>query len=680
MEINKYDWINFYKEFAKTLLTYKDKRAELIKKVNAIYSQTGIDMPLLEEDYNIIDIDPFTVFGIFNKQITDENRITIIKTLASLFDIKSAIPTRFDSIPVLMNLNASFFTLKHERGVSDIDNLWLLYEAAIAYANDPNENNKKMFSKYFDIVMTLKRIATGKLTMALYWLNSDVYLNLDSRNVWYIWDTWKLPNSVISSIKKVNYKITAEEYFKVIEKIREYINSEESSFKNFNDLSDAAWRSAKNIDSKNWYPLDYSPSLSVSDWLKLLNDNTVFNENSLEIMARFKDFGPATCSQLAVKYGEKKNFYNAGSASLGKRVYKKTNCPLYERETGENAFWPVLYIGKEAPKGDNGVFIYKLRDELSEALDSFDLSHVKLYSNDSPMEEDVITETKPTYNKEKFLEEVFMSETQYDKLVAVLKNKKNIILQGAPGVGKTFAAKRLAYSVMEEIAEDRIEFIQFHQNYSYEDFMMGYKPVGEGFELKHGIFYNFCAKARGASDKDFFFIIDEINRGNMSKIFGELLMLIENDYRGTEATLSYNGHSFSVPENLYIIGMMNTADRSLAMIDYALRRRFSFFTITPGFETAGFIKYKDSLDNKNFNKLIDKVCDLNRAILNDKSLGSGFCIGHSYFCNMKECSTLDLANIIEFDILPMLSEYWFDDEDKLILWEKELSGVIDEQE
>ena len=165
------------------------------------------------------------------------------------------------------------------------------------------------------------------------------------------------------------------------------------------------------------------------------------------------------------------------------------------------------------------------------------------------------------YTKTDFLREVYMTEAKYDRLAAVLKKKKNIILQGAPGVGKTFAAKRLAYSVMGEVDDDRIEFVQFHQNYSYEDFMMGYKPVENGFELKYGIFYRFCQKAANHPDKDYFFIIDEINRGNMSKIFGELLMLIEADYRDKKATLAYNGLSFSVPKRLHIIGMMNTADR-----------------------------------------------------------------------------------------------------------------------
>ena len=297
---------------------------------------------------------------------------------------------------------------------------------------------------------------------------------------------------------------------------------------------------------------------------------------------------------------------------------------------------------------------------------------------------DIIREENPVaatasidaYTKSDFLDEVYMTEKRYENLVAVLRNKKNIILQGAPGVGKTFAARRLAWSMMGEKDDSRIDFVQFHQNYSYEDFMMGYKPVEDGFELKYGIFYRFCQRAANQPDKEFFFIIDEINRGNMSKIFGELLMLIEKDYRGTKATMAYNGLSFSVPKNLYIIGMMNTADRSLAMIDYALRRRFSFFEMEPGFDSEGFIQYQNGLNNETLNELVSKVKDLNREIALDKSLGKGFCIGHSYFCGRDICTDEWLHSIVDYDILPMLSEYWFDDANKLQRWENILQGVF----
>lgn len=309
----------------------------------------------------------------------------------------------------------------------------------------------------------------------------------------------------------------------------------------------------------------------------------------------------------------------------------------------------------------------------------------KLSKNEYEQILDLIREENPVqtnkvvnkYTKEDFLNDVYVTDTKYDRFVSVLKKKKNIILQGPPGVGKTFAAKRLAYSIMEEKNDDRIEFVQFHQNYSYEDFMLGYKPCENGFEMKYGIFYQFCQKASNHPDKDYFFIIDEINRGNMSKIFGELLMLIEPDYRDNKIKLAYNGLDFSVPQNLHIIGMMNTADRSLALIDYALRRRFSFFTMEPSFDTDGFKKYQQKLNSPVFDKLIDRVKDLNDEILKDDSLGSGFCIGHSYFCNLDTCTNENLLDIVDFDILPMLNEYWFDEPSKVERWENNLHGVFE---
>lgn len=716
-------------------------------------------------------------------------------------------------------------------------------------------------------------------------------------------------------------------------------------------------------DEHEWFPRpeDYTPELGVEDWIELLNDNSVFTGSSLKIVKRLKDYGgAATCKQLSVKYGETPNFYNNGSQSLAKRIAEKTGCPVMIRDTDNSKWWPILYVGKEADKNAEGVYIWKLRDELSEAIDKVDLKDTPLYVDNAPaiwkishgsISEDnrtifedrkvvvvhsttkamavskisqgesfmdsikkddyfylcygnsirilgqfttdkavlnpemedgwyergyrVIAESKDTstyngahkwwspdfnstcirvenddqalfeesilkpyfdmtlnklfgdvdqdqgywwltanpkiwsfadlkvgeeqsytlynenghkrrifqnfldakvgdviigyeanpvkkvvalakitqandgksiyfektegltspieyldlkvcselekmeffvqpngslfkltkgefdfimdiirednplkqvdtsiqkYTKEDFLNKVYMTEERYDVLEALLRNKKNLILQGAPGVGKTFTAKKLAYAMMGEVDDSRIEMVQFHQNYSYEDFIMGYRPDGADFKLTDGIFFRFCQTAANHPDKEYFFIIDEINRGNMSKIFGELLMLIEKDYRGTKATLAYSGMPFSVPENLFIIGMMNTADRSLAMIDYALRRRFSFFEMEPGFNSDGFTKYQNSFANETFNALIDQIKSLNKEIANDKSLGRGFQIGHSYFCGREETGCTDewMRSVVEFDILPMLGEYWFDEQDKLFKWEKNLRGVFDD--
>lgn len=563
-----------------------------------------------------------------------------------------------------------------------------------------------------------------------------------------------------------------------------------------------------------WWPSDYSPELSVNDWVELLKDSSVFTVSSLQIMKRMKDYGgQATCKQLAIKYGESINFYNSGSSSLARRIAEKTNCPTMQSDNVNFRWWPILYVGKDADKDTAGSWVWKLRDELSQALDLVKLDDIPISSvveeeahgfwwltanpkiwsfsdiqvgeeqsytiynengkkrrifqnfldakvgdmvigyeanpvkkivaigkitqeNDgkvivfrkeeglvSPIEYaelkgcselermeffvqpigslfkltqgeydfimDMIREQNPLnnkqnsvqkYTKEDFLSRVYMTEERYDVLAALLRNKLNVILQGAPGVGKTFTAKKLAYAMMGEVDDSRIELVQFHQNYSYEDFIMGYRPDGAEFKLTDGVFYRFSQTAANNPDKEYFFIIDEINRGNMSKIFGELLMLIEKDYRGTKATLAYNGMSFSVPKNLYIIGMMNTADRSLAMIDYALRRRFSFFEMEPGFTSEGFMTYQNGFANETFNTLIDQIKQLNKEIAEDNSLGRGFQIGHSYFCGREKdgCTIEWMRSVVEFDIIPMLAEYWFDEPKTLQRWEQNLRGVFDE--
>lgn len=416
---------------------------------------------------------------------------------------------------------------------------------------------------------------------------------------------------------------------------------------------------------QEWEPKDYTPGITVANWVSLLADKEVYHESAKTVIERLVDYGgQATCTQLAQKYGDNANTYNVNSIAFAKKVYEKTHCKLAEREDESVRWWSILYMGKKADKDDDGVYIWKLRPELAEAL--------KIVNGEEVPDEDTDT---TEYTKKDFLEEVFISEAKYDEMYAVLMRKQNIILQGAPGVGKTFAAKRLAYSIMGAKNDDHIQFVQFHQNYSYEDFVEGYRPAASGFVRTDGIFKRFCKDAADAPDEKFFFIIDEINRGNLSKIFGELLMLIEKNYRGQAATLPYSGRSFTVPKNLYIIGMMNTADRSLAMIDYALRRRFSFIDMEPGFDTDGFKEYMSSKGSSTMKALVEEVKQLNVDI--KEKLGKGFCIGHSYFVFDEPCSDELLKNIVNYDILPMLAEYWFDDEEPYEMWASRLNGVFE---
>lgn len=308
------------------------------------------------------------------------------------------------------------------------------------------------------------------------------------------------------------------------------------------------------------------------------------------------------------------------------------------------------------------------------------------------------------YSKDDLLKMSFIDAKLFDDIDKTLEEKKCIILQGAPGVGKTFLAERIAFARMKEENYDRIEFVQFHPNYTYEDFIIGYKPrtrnskneddkkeTGKsvkksegGFALKDGVFKAFCHEASiyPKHKPDYYFIIDEINRGNISKIFGEAFSLIEKGYRGKSIKLAYSQEKFFIPDNVYIIGLMNTADRSLAMIDFALRRRFAFFTLKPAFETDAFKNYLKSINSPLLDKIIQGIVNLNEEIKRDSSLGPGFCIGHSYFCfeNKEEVNDGRLKRIIKYEIIPMLQEYWFDNDGKFKEQEKKLREIIEDDE
>lgn len=281
------------------------------------------------------------------------------------------------------------------------------------------------------------------------------------------------------------------------------------------------------------------------------------------------------------------------------------------------------------------------------------------------------------YTNFDFEREVF--GTDVVKLLEILDYKMNIILQGAPGVGKTHTAKRLAYAKMGCRDDRRIVQVQFHQNYTYDDFIVGLRPTESGgFKFVPGPFYDICKRAEAdINNAPYFIIIDEINRGNMSKILGEMFSLIEKSHRGEKIMLKYNSEMFSVPNNLYIIGTMNTADRGLVMLDYALRRRFAFITTEPAFKSDGFRQLLIESNNIKFNKVARKIMELNKAICEDEMLGPGFQIGHSYFCLGRKITTEDLKRIIDFEIIPLLQEYWYDDTDgKVDMWKDKFYGIL----
>lgn len=715
--VDQFLWVDFYQEFAKKLVDYKDNRAELIKKLKEIYNLTEFSIPTLEKENNLVDIDPFTVFGLFNKKLTNRNRIKILEIVAKLFDLKSKVPTSFDGLPVLNNQNATYYRFIDERNIRDIDDLWSLFISALEYDKDPSSENKENFSHYFDIVNNQKGNGNSKITMGLYWIASDTFLNLDKRNQWYILESGKIPSEIIESLPSIDSKISSAKYFKIIEVMRDYLNSSKSQFKNFKELSLEAWNYSEIVNKEiRETKREEVNSTSVTDessnvqfWIYAPGENSFMweefyklgiigigwdamgdlrlyqsrNEMIDKMRSINNNNNAYTNDSLAtwqfvhdVKIGDVILVKKGLTKLVGRGVVASEY--IYNMETNNfrhqyhvkwthKGEWP--YPGKAPMKTLTNI---TNKSDLIEKLNN-------IFSNQQTEELGQTEERiSSSYTKGDFLQDVYMSEEDYEKLKAILYYKKNIILQGAPGVGKTYTAERLAYSLTGEKNVERVMMVQFHQSYSYEDFIMGLRPSDNGFELRKGAFYNFCKKAELDACNDYFFIIDEINRGNLSKIFGELFMLIENDKRGASLQLVYSDEKFSIPENLYIIGMMNTADRSLAMLDYALRRRFAFFELQPGFDTEGFKTYQSNINSKKLDNLIDCVKNLNYAIASDETLGEGFCIGHSYFCNLtpESVNAQVISNIVEYELIPLLKEYWFDEPTLVREWSERLRSVI----
>ena len=304
-------------------------------------------------------------------------------------------------------------------------------------------------------------------------------------------------------------------------------------------------------------------------------------------------------------------------------------------------------------------------------------------SADERLGNDDLDEADEHYTSTDFLDEVFLSPEDLDQMLGLLRRKKNLILQGAPGTGKTFAAKRLAYALMGQTDDSRVEVVQFHQSTTYEDVVVGLRPTAEGgFAAAEGVFARFCRRAAADPGRDYVFIIDEINRANISKAFGELLMLIEAEHRGEALRLPVSGELLSVPKRLHIIGMMNTADRGLALIDYALRRRFAFFEMRPALDHPGFLRHVEAVGSSRLEALVDVVRRLNQRIAEDEALGPGFQIGHSYLClpaagpENPAGTDADVTSVVRYELEPLVREYWFDNPSAMDESIHELESVL----
>lgn len=807
----KYDWTNIYQEFANKLLEYKDNRSELINKLQEIYNELeDIRYPLVYKNESLNDVCPFTVMGMFNKQISKENRINIIAKIKEKFNLNMEVPTDLSGIPVLNNQKDWFYKVGQKE---DINNLWKLFEIAIQFADTPNEDNYIYFCKIFDTVKNQK-LARWNITMGLFWIRPYSYLNLDSRNREYLCKT-KDNFKVIRKISDLKNVPTAEEYIKIINECKNIFDIENSKFKNFVEFSDNSFLTDKksNASFLRWFkpllealkelggsatPSEVRKKIIEKEKLSEENINEVRGKNEVNKFAnelafarnylvyeglidgsergiwKITKLGRAIemtdneASRIFSKWVSKlkdkrdsssrsMNYWLVGASwePLGDQTQRFINEGVWQNgydnkytnivnrmKPGDKIAIKTSYTkSKDIPFENNGetvsvmkikctgTVIENLNDGKNIKVDWDELEEREWYmftgrntiwnitpkdDKDDWMKEELIKfvfdgqeqdyqkfindtywgnrysiiaqEEKDnqfiSYTKEDFIKEVFIDDEQYNLIKNTLIRKKNIIFQGVPGVDKTFCAKKLFFSIIGKKDDTKIKTVQFHQSYSYEDFIQGFRPNKDGkFELKNGIFYNLVKEACEEYEKaeqekrkalEYCIIIDEINRGNLSKVFGELMMLIEGDKRKKEwaIKLTYSPEEdFYIPKNLYIIGTMNTADRSLTMIDYALRRRFSFITLNPAFENKKLENYlinDEGIDDEFATKITQMYIQLNRFI-KDTFKNDNFIIGHSYFINQLDRDKLESSykEIVEYDIKPLLEEYFFGEEEKI---------------
>ena len=828
--MNGFAWTEFYSEFASLVLDFENDREKLIEKIKQVYTNAKIKLPTLEKGNNIVDIDPFTIFGLFNKGITIENRIAILTQIKDLFDVSAEVPSDFDGIPVLNNMSATFYHFIGDRGANDIDNLWKLFRCAVNYAD--KKESQEDFVNAFNLVVKQKGVSWN-ITMGLYWIRPFTFINLDARNRKLLENNQSRFKPDLDVVKLLKHMLTAQDYLLLMNKVKDIM----TEYETFPDLSFDAWEtSTKDSDAfygenNDYWPslAEYDPRLSKEDWKKYLLEVEIPQHPSPMKMLKgiIELGGEASCKQLSQKYGGHPTVYVGCTTSLGRRIKKYFNLPPC-MDGEQERFFPIPFYGKAVDDEDGHSYIYKIRPKLLEALKELDLSKFTPYyeEGDEAME------------------------------IATTNVAKNTILYGPPGTGKTYntvvyavaiienktveAIKDEPYSTVFERynkykADGLIEFTTFHQSYGYEEFIEGIKPIMDNtddeqadiqYQVTSGLFKSFCDKAgspilkqaktdiglnasptiwkvslegtgenptrtecmanghirvgydsygkditsetnfveggknvvnafiskmkigdivlscyssttidaigvvtgdyewheeyehykrlrkvnwvvkgikhditaiNGGSTltlasvyklnialadimeiiakeasttkvedkkKNYVFVIDEINRGNISKIFGELITLIESSKRigqpeGMKAKLPYSQQLFGVPDNVYIIGTMNTADRSIATIDTALRRRFRFKEMLPDAEVLKGIVVEDISISEMLVRMNKRI-----SVLYDRE----HTIGHAYFIPLKENSTVEqLAEIFENAIVPLLQEYFYEDYEKIRL-------------
>ena len=553
----RFNWTRFYEAVADKLLTFRNRRDELITGIHAIAEKVDC-MSILNDQYQenvpggpLKDICPFTVMGIFNRGITDSNRKTIASELANLLGVSAPVPDSFEGIPVLNNQRTWFFGYSYKRKPDDIDTLWEAFAQAIAFAESDDAEARTTFAAAYDNATESWGVGWN-LTMGLYWIRPWNFPTLDGQSQRYISKKLNIQIGMNGPKRRCN----ASDYLTVLDTL-------EARFQ------------------EDAYPVHSFPELSLAAWL-------------------FKDSGTSA----------------------------------HPNATDPDA-----------------------QDDEADATPEAEVTAAPIepYSVD-----DILTDG------------CFIAREKLEKILERLRTKKNLILQGPPGTGKTWLAKRLAFALMGQRDDSKVRAVQFHPNLSYEDFIRGWRPVGDGkLTLVDGPFVEMMKAAAKDPTSRHVVVIEEINRGNPAQIFGEMLTLLEVDKRTPNEALelSYkrsDGERVFIPDNLYVIGTMNIADRSLALVDLALRRRFAFIDLEPtlGKPWHDWVQSQCGIDSEILVEIEKRLIALNNEISADTGLGPQFRVGHSYVTPPFGIPISDarewFRQVVDTEIGPLLDEYWFD--------------------
>jgi len=559
-EHKRFRWARFYQAIADGLVTHAADRGRLIAFLQDLQPNVE-NLGLLSGDQFadgskgfIQDIDPFTLFGLFNRGIKDSNRRAIAAALAQFFGVEEALPESFEGIPVLNNQKSWFFPYAKNRDPAQIEALWQVFQSGLSLADADTEQAIERFSRDFDAAMGYFGVAWN-LTFGLYWCRPWSFLSLDERSRSYISE--KLRLTIGRNGPK--HRCSAADYLQLIESLKQRFEEPDFSVHSFPELSLEAW--------------SYTASGTDTDVDESTDDEVAVNE-----------------------------------------------------------------------------------------------------IDDTPVVETVVPLTP--YGIDDILADgCFLPPSELERMLRRLRDKKNLILQGPPGTGKTWLAKRLGMALVGHLVQEpQLRSVQFHPNLSYEDFVRGWRPTANGgLALHEGVFMQMVKGALEHPRQTHVLVIEEINRGNPAQIFGELLTLLEAGKRTPRDAMQLcypdpDGvhRPVHVPGNLYVIGTMNIADRSLALVDMAFRRRFAFVDLEPSLGTAWreWVVTRIQLEASAADTIQQRLEQLNSTIAADSRLGKAFRIGHSYVTPSQSLagrSSRDwFAEVVATELRPLLHEYWFD--------------------